>query len=130
MSMQNILNPFGGRDPLVDKLIGPTAYQVVHYVALKMGAIERAAAFARLRKVAVGVVSGPITNLAYPPGVKMAGVVRSDIWLVGTDKKIDAASGAFSVGYTDQGVQIVLKTGFEAWVGEKVEWFIEANEVP
>lgn len=129
MNMRTIMDPFGGNDTLVDKLIGPTAYQVVHYVALKMSVLERAASFARLRKVATGVVSGQVTNLAYPPGVKMAGLVRSDLWLIGTDKKIDAASGGFTVGYTDQGVQITLKDGFEAWIGEKVEWFIEANEV-
>lgn len=131
MNMRSVIDPYGGNDTLVDKLIGPTAFRVVQFVALKMETIERAAAFARLRATVTAVMSAPTVLIPYPAKIEMEGVVRSDVWLLQADKKIDPSSGLFRAVHTKDGIQlsILVDPITEEWLDTKIEWFIEANEV-
>ncbi|UZV39864.1 hypothetical protein [Xanthomonas virus PB119] len=132
MGMRNHIDPYGGLNPLVDRVLGPKAYDIVKFVACRMPFIEKVAAEPWSRLRLVGKMVGPVTSLLFPPMVQLANVMDSVIWLIDplTGARYNADSGYFTVAHTQLGVTISMKD--EAPVALQtadVLWFLTAAEV-
>lgn len=110
MNMRSPCDPYGGLNPLVDKLIGPKAYDIVRYVAINMPLIAKVAAQPWLQLKAVGKTTGLVTNLLFPPNIQLSQLVNSTVWLIDpiTGSRFNAESGYFTTAYTLQGLTISL----------------------
>ncbi|AVO23169.1 hypothetical protein RIVERRIDER_88 [Xanthomonas phage RiverRider] len=130
--MRNHLDPYGGLNPLVDRLLGPKAYEVVRFVASRMGFIEKVAADSWRRIPLVGKMSGTATQLLFPPLVQLDGIVESTIWLKDpvTGNRCNSESGYFTVTYMAQGARIVLNNNAPVSLQTAdILWFLTAVEV-
>lgn len=110
MNMRSPCDPYGGLNPLVDKLIGPKAYDIVRFVAYNMPLIAKVAAEPWVRLKAVGKTSGLVSNLMYPVSVTLDNLVDSTIWLIDatTGARYNAESGYFTTAYSSNGVTISI----------------------
>lgn len=132
MGMRNHTDPYGGLNPLVDRVIGPKAYDFVKFVALRMGFIQKAASepYTRLRLLAR--TTGLVTSLVFPPTVLLENMVDSAVWIVDpvTGSRCNADSGYFNVIYTTMGATISIKPEAPLSLqNAEIMWFLTAMEV-
>lgn len=127
-SNANRCKPYGAQVPLVDKLIGPDAFDVVYYVAQHMPAIQKAAAVARNQwrlETTVSAVAGGATILM-PVGVQIENVVASNVMLQTlAGELLSADSGLFKTKITNVGLTVSIEAGDASIVdGATVRWFL------
>lgn len=130
--MRNHLDPYGGLNPLVDRLLGPKAYEIIRFVASRMPFIEKVAADPWRRMTLLGKMVGTTTSLLFPPLVPLDGVMDSTIWLKDpvTGNRCNSESGYFTVSYQAQGVVITLNIDAPASLQTAdIVWFLTAVEV-
>lgn len=136
MGSRTVCDPYGGLNPLVDKVIGPRAYEIVKFVALRMGWIQKVAAEPYTRLALIGQVAGTTTNLLFPPTVTLGSMFDSAVWLTDptTGIQYGVDSGYFSTAYSTAGVTITLKSGAPAGLQiASIKWSLtafEANPIP
>ena len=133
MSYRNPNDPYGGRNPLVDQVIGPTAYEIVRFVAIQMPVIQKVANQPFIRLGSTGVTSGAVTQLLFPPNVSLETLVDSTVWVIDplTGDRYNADSGYFTLSYKSAGVVISFKSEAPAQLltGAKVDWYVTAVEI-
>lgn len=110
MNMRSPTDPYGGLNPLVDKVLGPKAYDIVRFVACHMPIIAKVAAQPWSRLKAVGKTVGLVTNILFPPLITLPMLVDSTVWLVDpiTGSRYNGESGYFTTAYTTAGLTISL----------------------
>lgn len=133
MSARNHIDPYGGLNPLVDSVLGPTAYEVVRFVATQMPVIQKVANEPYVRTFASGLTAGLVTSLLYPGKATLETLVDSTIWIRDplTGSKYNADSGYFKMVYTTNGVTISIDptapTALQT--GAEINWFLTSVEV-
>ncbi|QYW01941.1 tail fiber [Stenotrophomonas phage Piffle] len=132
MNMRTCGDPYGGLNPLVDRVLGPKAYDIVRFVAVNMNLIAKAAAEPYARLTATGKISGPVTNLLFPTSIPLESLVDSTVWLIDplTGARYNAESGYFTTAYTANGVTISLsETAPVALQAADVLWFMTVGVI-
>ncbi|QEG09309.1 hypothetical protein HYP93_gp48 [Stenotrophomonas phage Pokken] len=132
MNMRTCGDPYGGLNPLVDRVLGPKAYDIVRFVAHNMNLIAKAASEPYARLTAYGKASGLVTNILFPADVSLGALVDSTVWLVDplTGSRYNSESGYFTTAYTVNGLTISLnETAPEALQSADVIWFMTVGVV-
>lgn len=108
----NRCHPYGNSVPLVDKLIGPDAFDVVYYVAQHMPAIQRAALLAnkyQKRLETLMSVAGGGAAIVMPLGIGLSNIVSSSVLVRTVDGRLlGSDSGLFSSVVTSAGLMVTL----------------------
>lgn len=129
MGTRNCNDPYGGYNPLVDRLIGPTAYDIVKFVALRMPFIQKAAANPYSQLPLVGKMVGTTTSMVFPPLVQPNTMVDSVVWLTDALGNRVKAETVGTVTYSPVGMTIVLNQGANvAWRTADILWYLTAIE--
>ena len=137
MTMRGSQDPFGGADPLVDKLIG-NAYEYVkyvaryvkeiRYVALNMEHIYRVSRnmYHNVLQVATLTSLGSSYEIALPAGVTPLMIINSSVIVKTTDNKIYGASPAnFSWVIADGKLTVTVPGDAPAaLVGGQIRWLL------
>lgn len=128
-SLANRCQPYGSRTPLVDRVIGPDAFDVVWYVAQHMTAIQRAASIARNQwrlETTLSAAVSPSAFIVMPQHVLIQNVVASNVMLQTlAGELLSADSGLFKTKITNDGLTVTIDPADASIVdGATVRWFL------
>lgn len=130
MGMSNSCNPYGGHNTLVDKCLGPDAYQVVQYVARHMQDIIRASANTNLQiqlTTPLLFIAGGAA-IAMPPNCTVDQVRSSSVMLKTTNGHLlGSDSGLFTTTIDGTGMTMMLTAAGNddaSLTGSEVRWFL------
>lgn len=134
MGIRTSTDPYGGKEPLVDKLIG-NAYQVVRLVAENLGFIRYVAHnMEAVQKVAEDLsatttlfapaptVANNAVLVPYPVGVTQSRVLSSSVMILGTDGHLYGAE-IFVSSLSRAGLVVTLGPG-SALIGGQIRWHL------
>lgn len=137
MGFRNAHNPYGGRGPLVDKMIG-TYYRMVESVAMNMDSIRYVVAnMASIVAIAAGLRSslkilgtagevGTTVSIPLPTGFVQDKITASSVILVATNGNIyGSESGMFSAWIQGGALKVTLESDASTAIeGAEVRWLI------